>query len=76
MSDYPPVVAMAEMTSMLGISRSRLVQLLVTSEFPDPIATLTVGRIWSTKDVKTWAENRPAGPCCQSLLGDGLWLCA
>ncbi|HEV7195790.1 MAG TPA: DNA-binding protein [Pedococcus sp.] len=57
MSDYPPVVAMAEMTSMLGISRSRLVQLLVTSEFPDPIATLTVGRIWSTTDIEAYAQQ-------------------
>lgn len=57
MSDYPPVVAMAEMTSMLGISRSRLVQLLVTPEFPNPIATLTVGRIWSTKDIEAYAQR-------------------
>ena len=65
MSDYPPVVAMAEMTSMLGISRSRLVQLLVTSEFPDPIATLTVGRIWSTKDIEAYAQQ--AGRTLQPL---------
>jgi len=57
MSDYPPVVAMAEMTSMLGISRSRLVQLLVLPEFPEPIATLTVGRIWSTEAIKAYAEQ-------------------
>jgi prophage regulatory protein len=57
MSNYPPVVAMAEMTSMLGISRSRLVQLLVTPQFPKPIATLTVGRVWSTKDVEAYAEQ-------------------
>lgn len=57
MSDYPPVVAMAEMTSMLGISRSRLVQLLVTPEFPDPVATLTVGRIWSTEAIEAYARR-------------------
>ena len=64
MSDYPPVVAMAEMTSMLGISRSRLVQLLVTPEFPAPIATLTVGRIWSTEAVEAYAQQagRPLQP--------------
>jgi predicted DNA-binding transcriptional regulator AlpA len=57
MSDYPPVVAMAEMTSMLGISRSRLVQLLLTPEFPEPVATLTVGRIWSTEDIEAYARQ-------------------
>lgn len=64
-SDYPPVVAMAEMTAMLGISRSRLVQLLATPKFPTPVAVLTVGRIWSTADVVAYA--RQAGRTLQPL---------
>jgi predicted DNA-binding transcriptional regulator AlpA len=57
MGDYPPVVAMAELVSMLGLSRSRVVQLLETDQFPDPITTLTVGRIWSTKDIEAYARK-------------------
>jgi len=57
MGDYPPVLAMAELVIILGLSRSRVVQLLETDPFPDPIATLTVGRIWATKDIEAYARK-------------------
>jgi len=57
MGDYPPVLAMAELVNILGLSRSRVVQLLETDEFPDQIATLTVGRIWATKDIEAYARK-------------------
>jgi predicted DNA-binding transcriptional regulator AlpA len=54
---YPPVVAMAELAAVLGISRTRLVQLMRGPGFPEPVATLTVGRIWSTRDIEAYARR-------------------
>ena len=57
MTAQPPVVAMAEIVEMLGVTRKRVSVLTNGPDFPAPIATLTAGRIWSYADVKTWAEN-------------------
>jgi hypothetical protein len=57
MTEQPPVVAMAEIVEMLGVTRKRVSVLTNGPDFPAPIATLTAGRIWSYADVKTWAEN-------------------
>jgi predicted DNA-binding transcriptional regulator AlpA len=56
MGTQPPVVAMAEIVEMLGVSRKRVSVLSNGSDFPAPIATLTAGRVWSYDDVKKWAE--------------------
>ncbi len=58
MTKQPPVVAMAEIVEMLGVTRKRVSVLTNGADFPAPIATLTAGRIWSYGDVKEWAENR------------------
>ena len=47
MSFPPPVVALAELANVLGVSRVRAMQLIKRPEFPTPIAVLSVGRIWS-----------------------------
>jgi hypothetical protein len=47
MSFPPHVVALAELAKVLGVSRVRAMQLTKKSEFPLPIAVLSVGRIWS-----------------------------
>ncbi len=51
----PPVVAMAELTEMLGVSKSRAVQLIAGAGFPAPLTTLTVGRVWAYADIAAWA---------------------
>lgn len=51
------VVAAAEIAAMLGVSRQRVTQLTGKPDFPAPVTTLTVGKIWSYDDVKTWAES-------------------
>ncbi len=57
MTEQPPVVAMAEIVEMLGVTRKRVSVLTNGADFPAPIANLTAGRIWSYADVKKWAEN-------------------
>lgn len=53
----PAVVAMAEVIEMLGLSKARVVQLIASSGFPEPMAVIKAGKIWSYEDVKTWAES-------------------
>jgi len=53
----PPVVAMAEIGQLLGVSKRRVSMLIARPDFPAPIALLSAGRIWSYEQVKTWAEN-------------------
>lgn len=52
-----PVVAMSEVGQMLGVSRGRVQTLVSRPDFPAPIAALTVGRVWSSDDVRAWAER-------------------
>lgn len=52
---------MAEIRAMLGgISRQRVNVITNTKGFPDPIATLAMGKVWRKQDVERWiAEHRP-----------------
>ena len=43
MTNQPRVVAQAEVTQMLGISRKRVSQLTSSDDFPAPLGALTVG---------------------------------
>jgi predicted DNA-binding transcriptional regulator AlpA len=53
----PPVVALAELAKVLGVSRVRAMQLIKKSEFPAPIAVLSVGRIWAYDAVVDYCES-------------------
>ena len=57
MSSPPPVVAYAEIAQMLGVSRKRTHEIVRKPDFPEPIATLSVGRIWSYEDVARYCET-------------------
>jgi predicted DNA-binding transcriptional regulator AlpA len=57
MTNQPRVVAQAEVTQMLKVSRKRVSELTSSEGFPTPLGTLTVGRVWSYDDVKDWAER-------------------
>ena len=64
---YGPVdvVGVPEIAQMLGVSRQRVYQLIDAYEdFPQPLATLAVGRIWSRAAVEEWNRlhgERPSG---------------
>jgi hypothetical protein len=51
-------MALAEVAAFLGVSRQRAAVLVDRPDFPAPIDTLTVGRIWSAGDVRAYAEKR------------------
>lgn len=52
------VMALAEVADYLGVSRQRAAILVDRPDFPTPIDTLTVGRIWSAADVRKYAAQR------------------
>lgn len=54
----PVVVAMAELIEMLGVSKSRVVQLVKEPGFPAPIERLRVGQIWYYRDIADWAQDK------------------
>ena len=50
-------MALAEVTSYLGVSRQRAAVLVDRSDFPQPLDTLSVGRVWDAA-VRTYAAKR------------------
>jgi predicted DNA-binding transcriptional regulator AlpA len=53
----PLVVAAAEIVAMLDVKRARVFQLVAAPGFPEPVATLSVGKVWLYADVVAWAER-------------------
>jgi hypothetical protein len=51
----PLVVAAAEIVAMLDVGRARVFQLVASPGFPEPAATLSVGKVWLYTDVVAWA---------------------
>lgn len=50
-----------EIARLLGLSRQRVQQLTKEPGFPPPAATLNMGSVWHTADVRAWAtaNDRP-----------------
>jgi prophage regulatory protein len=55
------LVGAAEVRGMLGgISKQRVYQITTKKGFPEPLATLAMGKVWLAEDVERWIEaNRP-----------------
>ncbi|WP_442934899.1 hypothetical protein [Micromonospora sp. CPCC 205558] len=52
------VMALAEVADYLGVSRQRAAILVDRPDFPAPMETLTVGRIWDAVEVREYAARR------------------
>lgn len=67
---YQAYMGTTEIATLLGVSRQRADQISQKKGFPDPVAHLTMGRIWSTDDVMDWArrfrQRRPLPPLAQT----------
>ena len=61
------VLGITEVAKLLGISRQRVDQLSKSDpDFPEPVAELGRGRVWSREAIEAWAKatgrsNRAAG---------------
>ncbi|MFG1988410.1 DNA-binding protein [Actinoplanes sp. NPDC048988] len=53
------ILAAAEIADYLGVTRQRVAVLVDRADFPEPLAHLSVGRIWRTSNVRRWTSQRP-----------------
>ena len=51
------LVGAAEIGALLRLSRQRVQQLAAEPDFPEPIATLAMGKVWLGRDIETWART-------------------
>jgi predicted DNA-binding transcriptional regulator AlpA len=58
MSRKLDLVGVAEVAMMLKASRAQVSRLSLREDFPDPVARLRMGPIWTRADVTRWAEQR------------------
>ena len=56
-----PLVGAHEIRSMLGVSRQRVQQLAMRSDFPQPVAELAQGKVWALADIEAWISVHRAG---------------
>lgn len=52
------LVGSQELTKLLGVNRARVYQLTGSKDFPEPVAVLAMGKIWTYRSVEAWAEGR------------------
>ncbi len=56
-------MAVAEITRALGLSASRVHQIIGSDPtFPAPVATLRVGKIWLADDIEDWMRRTGRTP--------------
>ena len=72
MGSPPQVVALAELTVMLGVTKNRAMQISRKAEFPEPLGELSVGRVWSYDAVVEFcrATGRQVHPIPRKPRGD------
>lgn len=55
-----PVVGLAEIADLLGVTRQRANQIVRDhADFPEPIADLASGRVWHRPAVEAWIAAHP-----------------
>ena len=52
------LAGITEIGQMLGVSRQRASQLVVSKGFPKPLGRVAAGPIWKRSDVERWAAKR------------------
>jgi predicted DNA-binding transcriptional regulator AlpA len=51
------IVSTVEIAKLLGLSRQRVDKLSRGDRFPEPVADLAIGRVWSRAAVVEWAKQ-------------------
>lgn len=51
------VVGLAEIASMLGVTKRTVVRYSKRQDSPEPLARLSAGLVWRRADVEAWAER-------------------
>lgn len=55
----PELVGIAEIATLIGRTRQRAWQITTTAGFPEPVQTLTMGKVWRADDVRAWLAENP-----------------
>lgn len=50
----------AEIGALLDVSRQRVQQIVNRPDFPAPVATLAMGKVWGAEDVRAWVAAHRA----------------
>lgn len=51
------LAGVSEIAALLGVSRQYASVLSARRDFPEPVATLAMGKVWSLDDVRAWAKE-------------------
>lgn len=51
------LMGIAEIRTLLDISRQRADQLIRRTDFPPPLAVLAMGKVWDGSAVRDWARK-------------------
>jgi hypothetical protein len=54
----PPVLGLTELIAVLGVSKTRVAGLIKQPGFPTPIAELSMGRVWDTRQIADYCAAR------------------
>lgn len=52
------LVSVADIASMLGVSRRQVHRLASQPDFPAPAQESAVGRLWRRRDIEEWSRDR------------------
>lgn len=51
------LLSTVEIAGLLGVSRQRVDKLSRSDDFPEPVASLAIGRVWERADIVDWAKQ-------------------
>ncbi len=55
--NFPELVGVAELADILGVSRPRASQIQTSAAFPDPVAVLRAGPVWTRPSINHFLEH-------------------
>ena len=56
------LIGFGELHEVLGVSRTSAARYSNREDFPEPVESLSSGRVWRRRDVERWAAENPPGP--------------
>ena len=61
MTNEPELMGTAAVAALLGVSRQRVLQLAQQPGLPEPVAVLSMGKVWRASTVRAWASDTGRG---------------
>ncbi len=67
----PELMGIAEIATLIGRTRQRAWQITTTAGFPEPVQTLSMGKVWRADDVREWLAENPRRPLTSDRADSG-----